>query len=415
MRIGLVGGMANAMYCFARVLRQQGYEAYYVEDEQDTFPMSQPLWEEVPLTLEPRRFGDEPLDSDEWRQLAERSAWQAPPWVVPPAGAGAVPSRLLLARAVQWTGWRNRAEILGYTRALEPLSEQLRSFDRLVVCGVRVVAALMSGKPYVFWPHGGDAHIVPFQDDTAFERSVASLTRAAIARADLAGSHDPHIAARLEELGRPAPVPYLPFLVDTERYAPGAPTTMIAKEVVARAEGRCVFFLASRQDFHWKGTDHFARAFAATVSGGAPFYLVVTPWGADVEATRRIFADAGVLDSVHYLESAVSKPILRDLYRVADLVVDQFTVTAFGAVMLEAMACGTPVLINLDVAAFQARWADFVPPPILRASSEEEIGAVLRGIADGGVDLDALGRSARSWIQAHHGPEHARLYVEGPT
>jgi glycosyltransferase involved in cell wall biosynthesis len=411
-RIGLIGGMANAMYCFARILRQQGYEAYYVEDEQDTFPMSQPLWEEVPLTLEPRRFGEDPLDAHEWRALAERSDWQPPGWVVPPDGTNAVPSRLLLARAVRWTRWRDRAEVIGYTRTLEPLSEQLRAYDRLVVCGVRVVAALMSGKPYVFWPHGGDAHIVPFQDGTAFERSLASLTRAAIARADVAGTHDPHIAARLEELGRPAPVPYLPFLVDTERYAPGAPTTQIATEVLARAEDRRIFFLASRQDFHWKGTDRFARAFAASVRGGAPFYLVVTPWGADVEATRGIFADAGVLDSVHYLESAVSKPILRDLYRVSDLVVDQFTVTAFGAVMLEAMACGTPVLINLDLGAFRSRWADFVPPPILRASSEEEIAAVLRAIADGDLDLEQLGRSARSWIQAHHGPEQARLYVE---
>jgi glycosyltransferase involved in cell wall biosynthesis len=302
--------------------------------------------------------------------------------------------------------------VLGYTRTLEPLTEQLRSYDRLVVCGVRIVAALVSGTPYVFWPHGGDAHIVPFQDGTAFERSLASLTRAAIVRADVAGTHDPHIAARLEELGRVAPVPYLPFLVDTDRYAPGAPTTSIAMDVAARAEGRRVFFLASRQDFYWKGTDRFARAFAATVRAGAPFYLVVTPWGSDVEATRRIFADAGVLDSVHYLESAVSKPILRDLYRVADIVVDQFTVTAFGAVMLEAMACGTPVLINLDLDPFEARWPDFVPPPILRASSEEAIAAVLRGIAGGDVDLDELGRSARSWIRAHHGPEQARLYVE---
>ncbi len=184
----------------------------------------------------------------------------------------------------------------------------------------------------------------------------------------------------------------------------------MVKEVRSRAGDRRILLLAARQDFFWKGTDRFARAFAEIVAAGAPLYLVVTPWGADVEETRQIFADAGVLDSIHYLESAVAKPILRDLYRVADLVVDQFTVTAFGAVMLEAMACGTPVLINLDLEAFHDRWPDFVSPPILRASSEEEIAAVLRSLDDESR-LEELGRASRRWIQEHHGPQAARLYV----
>src|SRR5579884_3968993 len=145
--------MANAMYCFARVLRHEGYDAYYVEDEQDTYPMSQPLWEEVPLMLEWRRFGSEPFDAAGWRELADRCGWDAPDWIVRPNGAHRAPSRQLLGRALRWTRGRDRREVLGYVRALEPLSEHLRSYDRLVVCGIRVVAALMSGRPYVFWPH----------------------------------------------------------------------------------------------------------------------------------------------------------------------------------------------------------------------------------------------------------------------
>jgi glycosyltransferase involved in cell wall biosynthesis len=414
-RIGLVGGMANAMYCFARVLRQQGYEAFYVEDEQDTYPMSQPLWEEVPLELEWRRFGSEPFDAAGWRELAESSGWDEPDWIVHPNGNRPKARRGDLVRAASWTGWQDRREVLSYVRALEPLSAQLRRYDRIVVCGIRVVAAMMSGRPYVFWPHGGDVHIVPFQQETPFDRSLARLTRAAIVRAEVAGSHDPTIAARLEELGRTPPIPYLPFLVDVDRYSPGEPESTVAQEVRARAAGRRILLLASRQDFYWKGTDRFARAFAAIVSAGAPLYLVVTPWGADVEATRQIFAEAGVLDSIHYLESAVAKPILRDLYRVADLVVDQFTVTAFGAVMLEAMGCGTPVLINLDLEAFRDRWPDFVPPPILRASSEDEISAVLRSLAGDNSRLEELGAASRRWIQEHHGPHAARLYVGEPV
>lgn len=411
MRIGLVGGMANAMYCFTRVLRQQGYEAEYVDDEQDMYPMSQPIWEEVPLTLDPRRFGPELLDVEGWRALGERSGWREPEWIVRPVSDPRKTDLLRLARAARWTRLRDPRTLYRQMRTLEPVVERLRSYDRLIVCGIRNVEAMLSGRPYVFWPHGGDVHIVPFRRETPFDRAFSRLSRAAILHATVAGTHDPTIALAMEKLGRRGPVPYLPFLVDVDRYAPGVPTTDVAKRVAAQAGDRRVLFLASRQDFHWKGTDRFARAFASVVATGAPLYLVVTPWGADVEATRQIFADAGVLGSVHYLESAVSKPILRDLYRVADLVVDQFTVTAFGAVMLEAMACGATVLINLDLDAFRSCWPGFVPPPTLGASTEDEIAAVLRSIADDSAGLEELSRAGRSWIEEHHGPQMASLYV----
>jgi glycosyltransferase involved in cell wall biosynthesis len=411
MRIGLVGGMANAMYCFTRVLRQQGYEAEYVDDEQDMYPMSQPIWEEVPLTLDPRRFGPELLDVQGWHELAESSGWREPEWIVRPAADPRKTDLLRLARAARWARLRDLRTLYRQMRTLEPVVERLRSYDRLIVCGIRNVEAMLSGRPYVFWPHGGDVHIVPFRRETPFDRAFSRLSRAAILHAAVAGTHDPTIAAAMEKLGRRGPIPYLPFLVDVDRYAPGAATTDVAKHVAAQAGDRRVLFLASRQDFYWKGTDRFAQAFASVVATGAPLYLVVTPWGKDVEATRQIFADAGVLGSVHYLESAVSKPILRDLYRVADLVVDQFTVTAFGAVMLEAMACGAAVLINLDLDAFRSCWPGFVPPPTLRASTEDEIAAVLRSIAYDTAGLEELSRAGRSWIEEHHGPQMASLYV----
>lgn len=416
MRIGLVGGMANAMYCFTRLLRKQGYDAYYVEDEQDTFPMSQPLWEEVPLQLDWSRFGAEPLDPEAWSELAESTGWRAPDWVVRPGSRGRVGR---VTQGLRRSGRDSRAR-LAELRELEPMAEKLRSealvaelasYDRLVACGMRVVEALFSARPYVFWPHGGDVHLVPFRADTPLESAFSHVLREAVIRADVAGTHDPTIAARLEELGRAEPIPYLPFVVDVEVYAPGEPESALAKDVRVQAGDRRILLLASRQDFYWKGTDRFARAFAATVAGGAPLYLVVSPWGADVEATRQMFADAGVLDSVHYLETAVSKPILRDLYRISDAVVDQFTVTAFGAVMLEAMACGAPVLINLDLDAFASRWPGYVPPPTLRASTEEEIAAVLRGIADGSTAIDELARAGREWVEEHHGPDKMGLYA----
>lgn len=420
MRVGLVGGMANAMYCLTRVLRQQGYDAEYVEDPQEIFPLAQPFWEEVPVTLDWASLGSSVADVSAWLELAERSGWRSPPWVVRPVEAGRRDRAVRRARAAlrAWQpGGRKRVrdvrarEPMADELVSPPLVEQLASYDRLVACGIRSVDALLSGRPYVLWPHGGDVHIVPFQTGTPVESAFGRMMREVVIRADVVGTHDPRIAARVEELGRPGPIPYLPFVVDTERYSPGPVETALAREIRAAAGDRLVLLLCSRQDFYWKGTDRFARAFAANAAAGAPFYLVVPAWGADVEATRQIFVDAGVLGSVHYLSSAVSKPVLRDLYRASDVVVDQFSATSFGAVMVEAMACGAPVMINLDLDEFRAQWPNFEPPPTLRACTEKEIAALLSSIADGTLDVGELGRKSREWVEEYHGPDKARLYV----
>src|SRR5579884_3317852 len=207
MRIGLVGGMANAMYCLTRVLRQQGYDAEYVADDHDAFPMSQPIWEEVPLMLDRRRFDSEPLDVQGWRALAEAHGWREPAWIVHPSTTPPKTDLHRLARAARWTGYRDLRGLYRYLRALEPVVEQLRLYDRLVVCGIRNIEAMLSGRPYVFWPHGGDVHIVPFRRATPLDRALARLSRAAVLRAKMAGTHDPTIAAALTKLGRREPIP----------------------------------------------------------------------------------------------------------------------------------------------------------------------------------------------------------------
>src|SRR5579875_1275504 len=137
--------MANAMYCLTRVLRQQGYDAEYVEDGQDAFPMSQPIWEEVPLILDPSRFGSELLDPQGWRELAAANGWEEPPWIVHLQTDPRKTDFVRLARSVRWTGVGDPRPLYRYLRTLEPVVERLRTYDRLVVCGIRNVEAMLSG------------------------------------------------------------------------------------------------------------------------------------------------------------------------------------------------------------------------------------------------------------------------------
>src|SRR5438445_12402669 len=80
--IGCYGPIANAAYSLTRGLRLAGYDAHYIREPADRYPMSQPLWEEAVLVLDPARLPDDVPTEEEWRRLEHESGWIAPEWIV---------------------------------------------------------------------------------------------------------------------------------------------------------------------------------------------------------------------------------------------------------------------------------------------------------------------------------------------
>jgi glycosyltransferase involved in cell wall biosynthesis len=284
-------------------------------------------------------------------------------------------------------------------------------YDQLVISGMGLIDAFLSGRPYAYWPNGGDLRLLPFRNGSAYDRFVAAAMREAVRGASLAGTQDPTLVDCYRALGR-HDVPFLPFLVDPERYAPvpDAPRSEIGREVKRQAADRRIVLLAARQDVYWKATDRFARAFVRAVAEGARIFAVVCPWGSDTDAIRALMLE-GARDAVVFLDRLPSKPLLIDLYSMADVVVDQFALGAYGATMLEAMACATPVLISLDVARFRSYWPDYTSPPVVNATEEAEIVEALRQLDSGAIDSRALGDAAREWVAEHHGIAQAERFV----
>ena len=79
--------------------------------------------------------------------------------------------------------------------------------------------------------------------------------------------------------------------------------------------------------------------------------------------------------------------------------------------MLEALACGAPVMISLEIERFLRHWQSWSPPPVLNVSSEDEILAMLRSLDAGELDVDSLGRDGRAWVEEFHGVKNAHRFV----
>lgn len=131
----------------------------------------------------------------------------------------------------------------------------------------------------------------------------------------------------------------VPLGVDA-RFAPGPSESGIEERLVGGAP--YVLTVGTLQPR--KNLEGALQAFEHVASQGAPHHLVVVGargWGDD--AVVRRLAESPFADRVH-LCGRVDDDELVDLYRAADCFVFPSRYEGFGLPILEAMACGTPVI-----------------------------------------------------------------------
>jgi glycosyltransferase involved in cell wall biosynthesis len=414
MKIALCGGMANNCYNITRVLRKQGIDADYVHEYVDTYPMSQPLWEDIGLIMKTKDL-NRSYSVQHWKKLAKAANWQRPAWtrmVDPPR------YRRLRSLFIQpvWNvpdefRWRGKSLSALY----HPLIEQLQQYEYIIACGFVVEAALASGRPYTFYPFGGDINLAPFwgQNPDSYRRFRAYLMQQSIRSARKVISHLAQFKESLDRIRQDGFV-FFNFIIDTERYAPAEKRTpnFLPADVVDKAREKTVIFMPSRQDFYWKGSDKFLKCFSRCVRNGANLFLITAGWGNDVESSKKIVEAQGVQQNIYWMPFALSKPYLIQMYNYSDVVADQFSLGIYGTSFLEAMACSKVVLSYVNTRQQSATLKDWSPPPVLNVFTETEIEQALMGVADAKIDLNQHGRQAREWIIEHHTERSVRTLLD---
>lgn len=278
-------------------------------------------------------------------------------------------------------------------RNLRTLSEQVYAPVRLPLAGVDVFSTLIA--PLVRPAPGVVAHIKTMHAFTAPEslnpavrlyRSIGYPHTAKVADAIILNSE----SLRDEVLKYldvdPAKIRMIPEAVDHEVFRPGD-----REESVRRLRhrhgitGPFVLFVSSL--WPYKNCDGLIRAFAVAKPHLEGHGLVVVGPGRDTAYAarlRELSASLGVEDDITWVGGVHLEETV-DFYRAADVFVYPSHNETFGLPLLEAMACGCPVVTSdrsamPETAGGAAVLADPEDPDSIAS-------AILRAVEDGGRTL----------------------------
>jgi len=420
MKIGIYCGLANNMYVFAHGLAKQGFDVCFVRDRSDQYPMSQPVWEDIPFRMD---YAEVPRAAlwpwDRWNEFEKAMNWIAPEWLYDPLAD--LNSKLGVTTSAR-QGTLDSLFLKRYARVPHRASalRRMRSCDVLFVSGVEgSVLANASGRPFIIWPFGGDLLIAAGR----FQPELYSLRPRLVhgmLRRQLIAAYDNALC-----IGAHEPTALLTDFYGAEHFLRNYTVTRIAIPFAVRKRGdkitrrkqtkrllaelgveapsyRYLGFVPSRIDYEWKGQDRLLRALVRLerAERASNVHLIFSGWGHDFDRARQFVHDNDLEKQVTFLKFALSKPLLYEFYLNADFVVDQFIVGMCGTSALEAMACGAPLITWINTAV-ERPWGS---PPVLQARTECEIAMVLADISEGRSDLDQAGALLQQWIAHNYDP-----------
>lgn len=392
MRVNLIGNLGNTNYVLAKGLRGLGVDArlYYQDNGFHSLPQA-----------------DDP-------ELADAAL---PHWLVPVE--------------------RQRSSPFQQSDYVRPeLLRELGQCDLLHANGPGLIWASRTGRPFVWQPYGSDLTYLPFYSrGLVFGRwrriTVPNVPyvllplkmRSAMRRASaiLLGWHNALWRdgyAMFRRFNLESRIRRFHLALDSNRFSPVSEferarlrATLLPDQIVRRL----LIFHPTRQNFSartplgYKANDWLFRALGEYARGGGTFTLVVVENNLPDEIiARRIFFEYGINDRVHWIKPQPRHRLV-DWYRAADITAESFWTGAIGAVPLESMACGTPVMMRLrtepdsEDAEFFLHPGDLYDelPPIIRCASASEILSRLQTLAADPNALSALGNASRSWVERY--------------
>ena len=403
MKIAFFDNLANNAYGITKIFRKQGYYADLLLDASDTFPMSQPIWEDCDFTIDTDLLRNKTLTRKYWGEKSFELHWERPPWIKETMRMGRNAILLELLRH-PYMHYRSIKTVIEH-RSLFPCSFEvikniMKSYDVVTAFGLGPIYAHSAGVPFMHYPYGGDLTIVPFQ-----KSSVGLLQRKALEQAKCIIVGDPYFFDFLKELGIESKAKFLPFMIDGDIYkqiSRNEAMNNLESDIINRIHNKFIFFVPSRQDFHWKGSDKIIIALSRLLKKRRDVFMILSGWGNDLEQSKQIVNQLNLEQHIVFLPYIMSKKRLITFYNLADVVMDQFNLGGYGTSTMEALACGKPVIMKLETSRYSPYFREL--PPVLKAESAEEIYSQMLKLSENKSGIcEEIGRQSREWITEFHG------------
>jgi glycosyltransferase involved in cell wall biosynthesis len=255
---------------------------------------------------------------------------------------------------------------------------------------------LANKHPYIGFEHG------TLRTFTLADNAVCRLTSLAYNQADHVFITNGDCLQYALNIGVKRYTPMLhPFDEDRIRSAPS--NSLGFRE---RFGVKYVFLCTLRHDWAVKGTDKYIRALPLIASAiGADFKLVMTKWGAELDASRELAKSLDVAHLIEWIEP-LNRHTLFKAQKSVDILFDQLALPHFGATAPEGIAAGVPVIMSYNPTSTE--WIVAEPAPILSAFTVDDIAKAVRTALDPEW-LASYRERSREWIDKFHS---SRIVVE---
>jgi len=298
-------------------------------------------------------------------------------------------------------GQADGVDVLRHTSLATKLRRLFDHYDIVHAYATNPIQVWLSGKrPYVAYEHGTIRQL-------PFEKTADGLCLAgAYRQADVTviTNCDNKLAAERLELD---PFVFVPHPVNEEFLASTTASETLRRKLQDEQAASFVLLHPSRQ--HWseqrdpsleKGNDILIRGFARVVKEVDPqMLLVMVDWGQMVDESKALLRELGCADRVLWIPPQPHRSFARWI-NASDAIADQFYLGAFGSLTPKAMACGKPVLLNLNEEMHE--WCFERQPPVLNTKTPDDVFDALRRISTNPDECFRIGAESKAWYEAEH-------------
>jgi glycosyltransferase involved in cell wall biosynthesis len=188
-----------------------------------------------------------------------------------------------------------------------------------------------------------------------------------------------------------------PWGVDLDHFAPPTTNPSTPSAGRRRQSSTGLTLLCNRSWEPRYGVDILAKAFVKVAQQREDVGLILLNGGSQAQVIRQILMGGGVLDRVHF-GGQVSQSDMPNWYHMADLYISPSHIDGSSVSLMEALACGLPVLVS-DIPANLEWVTDGQNGWVFPDGDVQSLTDGILMVADRRESLPEIGRAARRSAQ----------------